>query len=309
MQVGQFITPDRRAELLSPARQPLTPWLRFDPEVLRTTYNRLPFLVSHRLGEHPLFALDSLFALCRRMPTEQVQHRFGTIPIDAHFDSSLSRFRDGLSLEDAIEHLEDRSAYICIYNPELDAQYKPVIEGLLAEVATQIEPLDSPVNWYSTYIFISARASVTPYHMDREMNFLLQVRGTKTVRLWDPADDGVMTQAQKEILFAADGSRPTYRPSLEAKAMIFDLKPGLGVHHPFIAPHLVHTGPDLSISLAITFRTRQSDAWSETYRFNHRLRSLGLHPGQVGEHPRIDRAKANLLQVVRRSRDALLPRY
>jgi len=27
---------------------------------------------------------------------------------------------------------------------------------------------------------------ITPYQMDREMNFLLQIRGTKTVPLWDP---------------------------------------------------------------------------------------------------------------------------
>ena len=66
---------------------------------------------------------------------------------------------------------------VAIYNPEQDPAYRPMLQELLGEIAAQTESFDPDINWYSTYIFITAQNAVTPYHMDREMNFLLQVRG------------------------------------------------------------------------------------------------------------------------------------
>lgn len=304
--LGKFITQVRYAELVAAGRHAPS-WLSFDPGEFQACYNRRPFLITHRLAEHPLLALDALFDLCRRMPRGQVHHRFGAVPVDANFDTSLSRFKDGLTLEDALDHLQERQAYVCIYNPEADPEYLPLIEGLLAEIAAQSRALDPLMTWYSSYIFISARESVTPYHMDREMNFLMQVRGHKTVRLWDPSDDTIMSPAQKDYLLSshAADARPRYHPSFDEKAMVFELRPGLGVHHPFIAPHLVHTGPELSISLALTYRTRQSDAWTDAHRLNQRLRGIGLHPGSVGRHAWVDHAKAGVVRAGRRAKAVL----
>lgn len=298
--LGEFLTATKLAEIRHMARAQQTPWLQLDPAELNRFYNRLPFQVHHRLPEHPLFRLEELFKLCRRLPPDQLHFRFGKVPIDTHFDSSLFRYRQDLTLDDAINQLEARQAYIAIYNPERDPGYRPVIEGLLGELAQHTEVLDPGLNWYSTYIFISAKDSVTPYHMDREMNFLLQIRGSKIAQLWDPADDEVMSPAEKERLMMGR-ERPVYRPSLAGKAMVFPLEPGVGVHHPFIAPHIVHTGPELSISLAITFRTALSDVWSDAYRFNHKLRALGLNPGRVGASPWLDRGKAMGLRLARRA--------
>ena len=201
----------------------------------------------------------------------------------------------------------ERQAYICINNPERDPEYQPIIEGLLGEVAAQTDAMDPWISWYSTYIFISTRDAVTPYHMDREMNFLLQIRGAKTVHLWDQDDDDIMSPEQKDLLLSRIGSRPRYRPDFEAKAMTYQLSPGLGVHHPFIAPHRVHTGPQLSISLALTFRTRQSDMWTDAHRFNARLRKLGLHPRPIGKSALIDQTKCNLARLGQRMHRMLAP--
>ncbi|MEP6501787.1 MAG: transcription factor jumonji JmjC domain-containing protein [Betaproteobacteria bacterium] len=279
------------------------PWLAIDPGQVEAHYNRSGFLVSHRLPDHPLFTLDALFPLCRRMPPGQVKFRFGVVPGDAHFDSSLVRYNGGLTLAEAIDHLEEKRAYIAVYNPERDAEYRPVIEGLLAELGLATREHELFFNWYSTYVFISANDSVTPYHMDREMNFLLQVRGTKTVQLWDPLDDEVMRSAQRDHLFSnGTDARPPYHDGLPAKARRFELKPGLGVHHPFIAPHLVTTGPNVSVSLAITFRTPGSDIVSDAHRYNDRFRRYGLGRIPVGEHAALDATKARVMRTLRGTR-------
>jgi Cupin-like domain len=307
--LGQSVSAAKISGLVNETRQSSASWLLIDESDFHIGYNERPFLVRHRLTEHPMFEFGALAALCRRLPAEQVRYRFGVVPADAEFDTSLHRFRGQLTLDDAIERIEEEQAYIAIYNAETDPAYRPVIEGLLGEIAAKTEPIEPGMNWYSTYIFISARDSVSPYHMDREMNFLLQVRGTKTVKLWDPRDPEIMTPAQKDQLLAdRDEPRPTYNPAFERKAMTFALAPGLGVHHPFIAPHLVTTGRELSISLAITFRTHRSDVLTDAHRFNHGLRSrLGVAPVAVGSLDLVDATKASILRLSRQARRLLRP--
>jgi hypothetical protein len=306
--LGQFLGPTKVAELAAQARRSAAPCLLLDDRDFQSSYNERPFLVRHRLAEHPRFQFDSLAALCRRLPRDQVRYRFGVVPVDAEFNSSIERFRGDLTLEDALDHMEEKQAYIAVYNPETDAEYAPVIEGLLGELAARTEPIEPGLNWFSTYIFVSAKESITPYHMDREMNFLLQIRGTKQVKLWDGRrDDDIMTPSQRDrMLTERHEPRPPYQPSFEAKAMLFDLAPGLGVHHPFIAPHLVTTGPELSISLAITFRTDRSDLWTDAHRFSHRLRGrVGTGLGVVGRSPFLDATKAGLVRLGRRAKRVL----
>lgn len=293
--LGEFVMRAESASLAARGRRQRQHLVDFEPETVRSSYNQQPFLVKHHLAEHPgYFSLPALFSLCRRMPRDQVQYRVGAIPGDANFDSSYEHYRQGLTFEQVLERFEESRAYICIYNPERDPIYRPMLERLLAEIAAAIEGVDPVITWYSTYFFLSTRDSVTPYHMDREMNFLLQVLGEKQVMLWDPHDDEIMNSADKDRLLAAfESRRPVYKPAFEPKAMRYDLRPGLGVHHPFIAPHRVHTGSDLSISLAFTFRTETSDRWTSAHAFNHVLRRCGLSPSAVGDgHPLADRAKA-----------------
>ncbi len=305
--IGEFIDPQRSAELGRQARARGAAWIHLDPKAVESAYNRLPFLVEHRLAEHPLFGTPGpIFELCRRLPPAQCKVRYGVVPPDTDFDKSLAEYNRGLTLEDAIEHFEERQAYIAIYNPERDPQYREAIEGFLGEIVSRTGHIDPDLNWYSTYIFLTAQGSLTPYHMDREMNFRLQACGTKTVRLWDPAVEGIMTEAQKnELLAFVNDLRPSYKPSFEAKAMVFDLKPGLGVHHPFIAPHLVHTGPKLSISLAITFRTRGSDIWTDAHAFNYHARRFGIRPSPVRRSDTVDRIKAGMIRAVRKVKRAM----
>ena len=304
--LGQFVDRRQKAALLARARDADQQWLDFDAATLRSGYNKQPFLLRHRLPLHPEFALDRLFALCHRLPPSEVRIRVGEIPEDAEFDGSLRKFNQGLALTDVEAGFEQSRAYIAVYNPERDPGFRPVIEQLLGEIAQAIEPFDPGLNWYSTYLFLSTGGSLTPYHMDREMNFLLQVRGRKTARLWDPADDEVMTPAQKDRLLADETDlRPQYRPDLEARAMRFALEPGLGLHHPFIAPHLIRTNDSLSISLAITFRTRRSDRWADAHKFNHRLRGLGMNPTPVQHSALLDAAKATMIRAGRPGRRLL----
>ncbi|TBR36185.1 MULTISPECIES: cupin-like domain-containing protein [Dyella] len=298
--LGQMISHDHYARMLARGRKETSRMLGFDAGTMRELYNRKPFQIEHHMANHPAFSLESLFTLCRRRPPQDILFRMGNIPGDEPLETSYDHYKKDLTLSDVLDHFEESQAYICINNPERDPEYQPIIEGLIGEIAAQTHGMDPWITWYSTYVFISTRHAVTPYHMDREMNFLLQLRGTKQVFLWDQDDDDIMSSEQKDLLLSRVGNRPRYLPSFEAKAMAYTLEPGVGVHHPFIAPHRVHTAGELSVSLALTFRTRQSDMWTDAYRFNARLRQFGLHPSPIGRNAWLDRAKCGFARAGQR---------
>ncbi|HTF87770.1 MAG TPA: transcription factor jumonji JmjC domain-containing protein [Planctomycetota bacterium] len=302
--LGKFIDPSRAARLGRDARSQ-EHWLGLGREGFACDYDREPFLVEHKLEAHPLLQRDELFDLCRRLPRDSIGLRYGQVPVEEDLGNAFRRYGLGIDLEDALKHFEERGAYIVINNPERDSRYREPIERLLGEIAESTEQLDPGITWYSTYVFITSREALTPYHMDRELNFLFQVCGTKQVKLWDPADDEVMSPAQKDELLAYGSQlRPPYKASFESKARVFELRPGLGVHHPFIAPHVVRTESTFSISLALTYRTRRTDILTAAHRLNHALRKRGWTPRSVGIHPTLDRTKATLTRVLRGSRAA-----
>jgi hypothetical protein len=275
--------------------------LVLDEAKFRGHYNREPFLVGHRLGDHPLMQLPNLITLAKRMPAEKVLYRLGQVPVDADFDRVTDQYRGQLTLDEALDLIEQKRSIVTLNTPEIDGEYGPFIASLVDEFRPLIEPAEGSINWFATYFFISAPGAVTPYHMDREMNFLLQIRGDKEVRLWDPGDDAIMTEVQKERLFARwDSARPGYRDGFDARARVYRLEPGIGVHHPFIAPHAVTTGSKVSISLAVTFRTDASDRRAAVYRLNYSLRRMGLRPTRVGASPWRDAIKGRTVMAVRR---------
>lgn len=299
MALGQFV--DKRF-LESLALQPPAHCLDFDDDVFRENYNREAFSFRHNLSKEPLLQFEALFKLCRRLPEEQIQFRRGKVPVDINFDTSLSRNKEGLTLDSVIDDFDRNESYIAIYNPETDPEYKTLIECILSEISQKISGNDLPITWYSTYIFMSTGESVTPYHMDREMNFLLQIQGEKYAKLWNRFDDKVMTSSERDTLLTdRTKERPGYRPALENLSKNFELKPGIGLHHPFIAPHLISTTSARSISLAITYRTELSDIWTDAHNFNYYLRKLGLRPSVVGINKERDRRKATRIRFARKA--------
>lgn len=305
--LGEFVCSRQVADLAEQAQRRKERWIHFDAGDLRAGYDRKPFLIRHVLHERREFQLEPLIALCRRRP-DLAALRQGKVPVQEDFARSFDHYPASCTLDEALDDLQGRQAYVVITNAERDAEYRIVLQEMLGEIALATAALDPGITWYSTYIFLSSRGSLTPYHMDREMNFLLQIRGDKCVRLWDPRDDEVMTPAQKDELLAyGSPDRPPFRESFAHKAQRFDLHAGLGLHHPFIAPHLVETSSGLSISLAFTYRTRRTDRLTNAHQWNHKMRKAGMRPMAVGADGALDHMKSVAIQAARLAKRVLRP--
>ncbi len=230
--------------------------MRIEPDVFRDKFNRLPFLVPHRVTpEHPLFTLPRLIELARRLPEQYVEYNAGNIPVS--IDSRLTP-RNGLSIEETIRRIEEHCSWMVLKRVEQDPEYKEFLNQCLDDVQEYSEPLDPGMMDRAGAIFISSPSSVTPYHLDAEYNFLLQVRGVKTLHVFDAADRSILSEEELEERSAAKvvHRNLVFKDEYQQKAMVFELKPGSALHVPSMDPHWVQNGPNVSISFSAGFLTR-----------------------------------------------------
>ena len=114
------------------------------------------------------------------------------------------------------------------------------------------------------FLFLSAPNAVTPIHFDPEHNFLLQIRGHKDMNVCPFPSVEV---ERRELDRYHDGDHRNL-PSLPSEGEVFGLDPGRGVYVPSFMPHWVQNGPRASVSLSITFRSRESLRADRVHRIN-----------------------------------------
>lgn len=278
-------------------------YVKVEEQTLRDNFNRRPFAFKHDLASHPQLQLDALGELAGRLPQAQLSHWSGKIAIDANIDTAMKTHATGRSLRDTFDRLEDAGSYILIRNAQLDPKFNRLIDDILDEVEEMTSPIERGMCQRIAYIFLASPRSVTPYHMDRDINFHFNVRGTKWISIWDPFDRQVLPEAGLESLFTDwDAPRPPYLETYEPRARVFELRAGDGVHHPFTAPHAIRYGDEVAASFTVTFNTHATNRRAAAHRVNHALRKVGLPPSPVGRSPMRDELKFAAIDLVRRAK-------
>ena len=262
--------------------------LDIDLKTFGARFGAAPFLVGHRLASHPLFSLPRLVELSTRLPASRVEYNAGEVPVG--LDPARTP-RNGLSPEETVRRIEECRSWLVLKSVEQDPAYRALLDECLTEVRAASPRLTAGMCDPHAFIFVSSPAAVTPYHMDPEENFLLQIRGTKTLSVFDPADRSIVSEPEIESFFSGAHRNLAYRDDYQRKAQLFDLKPGLALHVPFAAPHWVQNGPAVSISFSITFNSRASMRRLQAHRVNARLRRFGVVPVPVGRSALCDATK------------------
>jgi len=262
-------------------------------------FDRKPFSIQHHLAENPLFALERLLLLARRLRSERAEFYSGNVPVDASPEQTPST---GFSLEETIRRIESSCVWVVLKNVEQDPEYKELLDRCLDEVAEVHAPALQGASDRVGFIFISSARAVTPCHLDPEHNFLLQIRGAKTIHV---ADRSSLAQRELERYFTGGHRNVDLPEELKTRAAQFTLSPGDGVHVPFTSPHWVVNGDELSVSFSITFQTPESRRKALVHKVNAHLRRAGMTPKPPGRSPLGDACKVLGFRTVRRARRLL----
>jgi ribosomal protein L16 Arg81 hydroxylase len=196
--------------------------------------------------------------------------------------------RNGLSIEETIRRIEDCKSWMVLKRVEQVPEYKSVLDAWLDEVAASLGLPAAALIDRAAFIFVSSPGAITPFHMDPELNFLLQLRGTKKIHIFPKQ---LVTDEEIEKRFAGAHRNLAYSDNYEALARVFELHAGDGVHVPIAAPHWVEVGNDFSISFSVTFHTPATERHKLIQTFNGKLRRLGMRPVAVGRYPWRDSLK------------------
>jgi hypothetical protein len=263
--------------------------------------------VTHALADHPLLQIDALVELGRR---QQQRKLVRTHSADATAGTS---FADAPNLcpnrKDAVTTLADiehAGAWMSLLNVQTDPIYRRLIDEVLGDVTPIVERHDPGMCYRAGWIFVSSPGAVTPFHMDHEHNFILQIRGRKRLYTWDPFDRVVISERAQE-LFHDQHSRELvrWREAWRERARVFELAPGLGGYMPSTTPHLVENGDGPSITMSFTYYTDATRQRELLYRGNARLRRLGIDPVPVGASPGRDRVKHAVIAGYTSARNAV----
>ncbi len=253
-------------------------------------YNQRPFLFPHGLTGHELFELPALLALARRMPDHRDTYWSNGKP---QVDDRWERNSAGrLSLEDSITGIAANNSMVILKHAEQDPVYAPLLRAFLSRVvdlAGDVMRRDIVVG--EVLILLSSPDRLTPYHMDAEVNYLVQVTGNKTVRVYDQTDRALVTHGERERYFAGDYNSAPYREGKLEEATVFELNAGSGVHIPVFAPHWVQTHSNVSVALSVNYELRSVKRLERIYYTNRLLRRAKLSPAAPGASHWGDEAK------------------
>jgi hypothetical protein len=277
-----------KPDLLTLDKTPMPGLLEIDGETFHASFNRAPFLIRHHLADHPLFSLQRLIELANRLPEEKIKYNGADISVA---NGLYEGPRTGLSVRETIQQIEECRSWMVINNVELDPEYRQLLDRCLDEVQLFSDPIDPGMFRREGFIFISSPGSITPFHMDPEYNFLLQIRGEKQISIWGSKDRSVLSEITLEKYFSDVERQIAFKEEYQQKASIFELRPGTGLHFPVVAPHWVRNGDEVSVSFSVTFRTPASERRRIVYCANADLRRRGLNPQPPGASAFRDLAK------------------
>ncbi len=282
---------------MNPAPPPFLP-----SEGFSRCFDTRPFLFRHDLSQRELFALPVLYNLAKKAansevkPTRKKIVRQPTTPGFLIVEGRPLRWGSPefhRALADAFEHFDTSK-----FRLKLTAVHEyDGYRELLAECTRSLSELTG-VDFSRHYdrgiatFFISSPEETTPYHIDQEANFLLQIHGVKQVCLFDGEDRNIVSQKDLEAFWFG---RSFIQQIPGSSCQRFDIGPRQGVFNPPFFPHIVKTGPHPSVSLSLGF-TRLRFPEAELHRMNAYMRKLGWEPKPPGINPSRDRFKSVVIR-------------
>jgi len=286
--------------------------LALDDDLFTAFFDRYPFRITHDLVAHPLLQLPRLVELAQslarpilyfrgNLTINQVDSAIGpSAPKRTFVDRQLAR--PALSAVEAITQIESCGAWMQLRDVGTDPEYAALLGRIIDEFRPASKRVAPGLSAPRADIFVSSPGAVTPFHLDEEHNFLLQIRGTKKLSVADGFNAEVLDPDTLKSYFRGNGELAPYAEQLEHHSVHVNLVPGEGVHIPPCFPHWVKNGDAVSISLGILWFSDVTARRRHLYRVNSWLERAGLHPAMPGNHPVTDSIKALPLMVKRHLR-------
>lgn len=257
--------------------------------------------LKHDFHEHPLLQLSALADLAKYLsPLKQCRFVRPGITQASNFEHD-AKDPLGKSIDEVFERIHEPKSWVALYNIETHPVYAALLEQIIDTVRPNIEREQPGIFLVTGFIFLSAPPSVTPFHIDRENNFWLQLHGRKTMSVWDRTDRTVVgASAIEDFIVGRTLEGVRLKEEHRQRSHDFDTGPGDGIYFPSTTPHMTQSEPHwvkpddgVSVSLGVTFYTSVTKRHARVYQFNRFVRrALKVSPTEPGTSGLRDGLKA-----------------
>jgi hypothetical protein len=178
-----------------------------------------------------------------------------------------------------VKSIETAGAWMVLKRVENSPEDRALLEDTLLSVARARgfnSLADAGFEQVEGFLFVSSPNSTTPFHLDSEDNFFVHVHGEKFFTIFDNADRTIVSDDEIE------------RSMTKHRNLKYDES---------FAPR-VRTAGSFSISMAITWKTREVRRLNDLHFFNSMLRGIGLPQQPPGKQPVRDALKLAFYRTV-----------
>jgi hypothetical protein len=257
---------------------------------LRRDFPLKPFAIQHRLAGHPLLGLSRIAQLAGQLPRDLIEYNSGKVAISQDPDAMAEVDLDPVEV---VRRIETAGAWMVLKRVENSPEYRALLQDTLLSVARARgfnSLLNAGFEQVEGFLFVSSPNSTTPFHLDSEDNFFVHIHGEKFFTIFDNSDRSIVGDDEIERSMTKHRNLK-YDESFADRGKEFHLFAGDGCYVPYQWPHWVRTSDSHSISLAITWKTREVRRLNDLHFFNSMLRGIGLPQQPPGKQPLRDALK------------------
>jgi hypothetical protein len=266
-------------------------------DALRRDFPLRPFAIRHKLAGHPLLTLPRIAQLAAELPRDLIEYNSGKVAISQDPDAIPTVDLDPVEV---VKQIETADAWMVLKHVENSPEYRRLIEDALLSVAhvRGFNSLrDADFQQIEGFLFVSSPNSTTPFHLDSEDNFFVHIHGEKFFTIYDNSDRSLVSDDEIERSMTKHRNLK-FDESFAGRGTEFHLFDGDGCFVPYQWPHWVRTAGSHSISMAITWKTREVRRVNDLHFFNSMLRGLGWPQKPPGAQPAFDAVKLAFYRTV-----------
>lgn len=262
----------------------------------KVDFDEKPFEFQHCFtSDHPMFQLPRIRKILDD-PTlkHHAYYDHGAIIVGQRWKELPER---KLTSHEVFDNIDEASGWMMLRHLEKDPEYNELLEQCLNEVKHLTgRQIDEDKKSQEAIIFFTSPNRITAYHIDRECNLLMQVKGNKEMNIFDRNDRDVTPETELELFWSKDNNAGIYKPQFQDRAYVFQMRPGTGVHIPVNSPHWLKTPNNMSISFSVSYQYKDTRR-KHVYQANYYLRRMGLNPTPPGRSELLDNTKRALVSA------------
>jgi hypothetical protein len=269
-----------------------------DRAAFANAFPSLPFAIRHQLAGDPLFSLARIVDLVRELPADSIEYNSGKVSIGQNPNAIPVV---DLDPAEVVRRIETCGAWMVLKRVDMHPAYRAVLEQALLAVARgngHASLKEAGFDDIRGFLFVSSPNATTPFHVDAEDNIFAHIHGEKYFTICDNRDGSVVSDDEIEHSITKHRN-VAYSADYESKSTCYSLQPGDGVFVPYLWPHWVRTGSQYSISLAITWKTKEAMRKNDIVVVNSMLRRIGLPQRAPGHNPSLDAIKLALFRAAK----------